>query len=355
MRAQVSVEYLSIYVLLFIPVIVSGLVAYGNLISSMQTASYQSSARALQAAADKVFAEGSGSSTQVFVSLPKNINWSRSFIGTPYACPAPFFSLTTLDKDSPTTFQVAARVIGNWSQFSGQTSYDLRVLDSGVVAVMGHNKRLDAVANYSWLTYSIERGNAYAVFPYSGSNYQFQNLSSRPVTSISGYFLPVMAVANVDNASRQVTYSMICANENQFTCTNCDCRAELYYYDGSWQAGGKSGQFSQTVLSGNTLVASGTLTYPATASNVTIRAVTNDTFRSISPWVQKAFLPASNSYFFWYNGAANSSSSGTTGSCLTNEPCTNQSAYFDLYKVADYRQFGAWLGGNNAICYFGTY
>lgn len=136
-KGQVSIEYISIFALLLVPLLIAVLYAYSGISGS---SGYEAdvSLERLADSAEKLYAQGPGASSEVDIYLPGSIDANTSFIGNGTGGSGNYLSLNISGANS---FRIVrATVNGSWPVVGGKVESGFSVMNltvngSGVVLI----------------------------------------------------------------------------------------------------------------------------------------------------------------------------------------------------------------------------
>ena len=352
-KGQATIELLTLYSLLFVPLVVASFYAYSTLSDSMRANQATSTLVRLANKAEELFAQGPGATAEVYVEFPNGIDWTRSFIGTGHSCPGPY---VVLDMRGSSAFRAFdGRAIGWWPEHSGYAKMKLKTTaPSGIVSIAPASWPYHELTDYDWALASAEKSETYARF--AGQDFYLQNLFDTEIfVAATGQAVPAAATFKIgaDNSSNA---SVICSNEASPDPVSARCYAELYaFYGASWSLVGTAGEGGPSNLaSGQSRAASGTFpAFPAGTTQLAVRFTAQNAGAGTSIYVQKHFLPVPAFYTVFYNEASQTTAcAAALGYCCQSaEACSNSPGQ----SLNDYRQYGIAASNAHATCHMGTW
>lgn len=138
-RAQASIELIAIFTLLLIPIIAGFIYAYSAVSDSVKYKADVSLDR-ISSAAERLYVEGPGATSVVFVDLPAGIDYPSSYIGSKTGGEGKYLSLNVSGSEA---FRLTdATIAGNWQNTTGNrvkpgfNAFNLTVNSSGCVVIL---------------------------------------------------------------------------------------------------------------------------------------------------------------------------------------------------------------------------
>jgi hypothetical protein len=192
-RAQASIEFITLYGLLLVPILIAFFYAYSSLSASTTGLAGTSSASELARVLDDLGTQGSGATAVTTVTIPANYNANSSYFGTPFSCAGPYVSMSV--GGSAYVRRTGARVIGDWPATAGVRAFNFTVQPSGVVVVVPTRQPPSAAAGAAWVLASKLKANGYAVFDGNAGANATGLFSSNFSTAGAGVTIPAVVTS----------------------------------------------------------------------------------------------------------------------------------------------------------------
>ncbi len=352
-KGQATVELLTLYSVLFVPLVIASVYAYSAISDAMQFNQGISTLTKLANKAEELYAQGPGATTEIYIDVPNGVDWTQSFIGTDNSCPGPYFALQVRGSSAYRVFD--GRAVGWWPGHSGLTKMKMKAAASGIISVAPSSWPYHTLTDYDWALASVEKGETYARFANRAFDVQ-GFLDAAIVTSASGGPVPAAGTFRIDSTTNVSYASLLCANENSLDSIPVRCYVQLFAYDGaSWSLLGTGGEAGAASLAPGIGRATSTefAAFPAGTTKVAVRFVAYDGNAGTSAYIQKEAEPFAAFFTVFNGGISQASACGAPADycCTSKEACSGSPGS----ALNDYRQRGIYGTGSSATCHLGTW